>query len=127
MGSGRLHRAEKLSGRPEKKIDFLPDMLLEARRFGTGTVDLSDDKKKKPFFNYDKNRDWTENFALVMQTGLTMVGSIMFCFFIGLYLDRWLGTRGLFLIIGLLLGIAGGGVTAYRQIMDMLKDKHKKD
>lgn len=127
MGPERLHRAGKQSGWPEKKIDFLPDMLLEARRFGTGTVDLSDDKKKKPFFNYDKNRDWTENFALVMQTGLTMVGSIMFCFFIGLYLDRWLGTRGLFLIIGLLLGIAGGGVTAYRQIMDMLKDKHKKD
>ncbi|MFO8112504.1 MAG: AtpZ/AtpI family protein [Desulfosalsimonadaceae bacterium] len=88
---------------------------------------MSDDKKKKLFFNYDKNRDWTENLALVMQIGLTMVGSVIFCFFVGLYLDRWLGTRGLFLIIGILLGIAGGGVTVYRQILDMLKDKHKKD
>lgn len=88
---------------------------------------MSDDKKKKLFFNYDKNRDWTENFALVMQIGITMAGSVMFCFFVGLYLDRWLGTRGLFLIIGILLGIAGGGVTVYRQILDMLKDKHKKD
>ncbi len=88
---------------------------------------MSDDKKKKLFFNYDKNRDWTENLALVMQIGLTMAGSVMFCFFVGLYLDRWLGTRGLFLIIGILLGIAGGGVTVYRQILDMLKDKHKKD
>jgi ATP synthase protein I len=88
---------------------------------------VSDRKKKKKFFNYDKNRDWTENFALVMQIGLTMVGSIMFCFFIGLYLDKWLGTRGLFLIIGILLGIIGGGVTVYRQILDMLKDKHKRD
>jgi ATP synthase protein I len=88
---------------------------------------LSDRKKKKKFFNYDENRDWTENFALVMQIGLTMVGSIMFCFFIGLYLDRWLGTRGVFLIIGILLGIIGGGVTVYKQILDMLKDKHKKD
>ncbi len=60
-----------------------------------------------------------------MQIGLTMAGSIIFCFFIGLYLDRWLGTRGLFLMIGILLGIAGGGVTVYRQLQDMLKDKHK--
>lgn len=86
---------------------------------------MSDDKKKKSFFDYDKNRDWTENFALVMQIGLTMAGCLLFFFFIGLYLDRWLGTRGLFLIIGILVGIAGGGVTVYRQIMDMLKDKHK--
>lgn len=61
----------------------------------------------------------------MMQIGLTMAGSIIFCFFIGLYLDRWLGTRGLFLMIGILLGIAGGGVTVYRQLQDMLKDKHK--
>ncbi len=60
-----------------------------------------------------------------MQIGLTMAGSIIFCFFIGLYLDRWLGTRGVFLMIGILLGIAGGGVTVYRQLQDMLKDKHK--
>lgn len=88
---------------------------------------MSDDKKKKSFLDYDKHRDWTENFALMMQLGLTMAGSIIFCFFIGLYLDKWLGTRGIFLIIGILLGIIGGGVTVYRQIQDMLTDKHKKD
>lgn len=88
---------------------------------------MSDNKKKKTFFNYDKNRDWTENLALVMQIGLTMAGSIMFCFFVGLYLDRWLGTRGLFLIVGILLGIVGGSITVYRQILDMLKDKHNKE
>lgn len=85
------------------------------------------DKKKKRFFNYDQHRDWSENFALVMQIGLTMAGCLLFTFFIGLYLDKWLGTKGLFLVIGILLGIAGGGVTVYRQIMDMLKDKHRKD
>jgi len=106
----------------------VPLILLEAKRFGRfaqGAEALSDDNKKKPFFNYDKNRDWTENFALVMQLGLTMAGSILFCFFIGMYLDKWLGTKGLFLVIGIFLGIAGGGVTVYRQIMDMLKDKRK--
>lgn len=81
--------------------------------------------KKKSFFNYGKNRAWTENVALVMQIGLTMAGSIMFCFFVGLYLDRWLGTRSVFLILFILFGIVGGAVTVYRQIGDMLKDKHK--
>jgi ATP synthase protein I len=84
---------------------------------------LSD--KKKNFFNYGKNRAWAENAALVMQIGLTMVGSIMFCFFVGLYLDRWLGTRGVFLILFILFGIVGGAVTVYRQIGDMIEDKHK--
>ncbi len=90
-----------------------------------GTKALPDKKKRKLFFNYDKNRDWADNFALVMQVGLTMAGSIVFCFFVGLYLDRWLGTGGLFLVIGILAGIAGGGVTVYRQLQDMLKDKRK--
>ena len=82
--------------------------------------------KRKRFFSYGKNRAWAENAALVMQIGLTMVGSIMFCFFVGLYLDRWLGTRGIFLILFIVFGIAGGAVTVYRQIGDMLKDKQEK-
>ena len=79
--------------------------------------------KRRSFFSYGKNRAWTENAALVMQIGLTMVGSIMFCFFVGLYLDRWLGTHGVFLIFFIVFGIVGGAVTVYRQIGDMLKDK----
>lgn len=82
--------------------------------------------KKKSFFSYGKNRAWTENAALVMQIGLTMAGSIMFCFFVGLYLDRWLGTRGVFLVVFILFGVVGGAVTVYRQIGDMLKDKEDK-
>lgn len=101
------------------------NILLEAKRFDREAAPLSDGKKKKRFFDYNKNRDWTENFALMMQIGLTMAGSIVFCFFVGLYLDRWLGTGGFFLIMGIFLGIAGGGYTVYRQIMDMLRDKRK--
>jgi F0F1-type ATP synthase assembly protein I len=57
-----------------------------------------------------------------MQIGLTMAGCIVFCFFIGLYLDKWLGTKGLFIIIFIVLGIIGGGVTVYRQIRDITTD-----
>ncbi|MFZ7110112.1 MAG: AtpZ/AtpI family protein [Desulfatiglandales bacterium] len=59
---------------------------------------------------------------LVMQVGLTVAGSILFCFAIGYYLDKWLNTKGVFITIFILLGIAGGGYTAYRQIMEMIED-----
>jgi F0F1-type ATP synthase assembly protein I len=72
--------------------------------------------------NYKKNRAWAEGLHIVLQIGLTMAGCIIFCFFIGLYLDKWLGTKGLFIIIFIVLGIIGGGVTVYRQILDITKD-----
>jgi F0F1-type ATP synthase assembly protein I len=77
------------------------------------------------FFSYKKNRAWTENLSIVMQIGLTMAGCIIFCFFIGLYLDKWLGTKGIFVTIFTVLGIIGGGVTVYRQIMQVVEDETK--
>ena len=76
-------------------------------------------------FNYKKNRAWAEGLHIVLQIGLTMAGCIIFCFFIGLYLDRWLGTKGLFIIIFIVLGIIGGGITVYRQILDVTKGSAK--
>jgi len=67
-------------------------------------------------FNYQKNRVWAENLSIVMQIGLTMAGCIVFCFFVGLYLDKWLGTKGIFVTIFTVLGVIGGGVSVYRQI-----------
>ena len=71
---------------------------------------------KTMLFNYQKNRVWAENVSIVMQIGLTMAGCIVFCFFVGLYLDKWLGTKGIFVTIFTVLGVIGGGVTVYRQI-----------
>ena len=72
-------------------------------------------------FNYKKNRAWAESLSIVMQIGLTMAGCIVFCFFVGLYLDKWLGTRGIFVTLFIILGIVGGGVTVYRQISKALE------
>ena len=76
------------------------------------------------FFDYKKNRPWAENLQIVMQLGLTMAGCILFCFYIGLKLDEWLGTRGIFITIFILLGVVGGAVTAYRQIMEVTPKKN---
>ncbi len=60
-----------------------------------------------------------DDIAIVSQLGLTMAGSILFCFAIGYYLDKWLNTKGLFITVFILLGIAGGGYTVYSQIMEV--------
>jgi len=72
-------------------------------------------------FDFKKQGNWPEHLILVTQLGLTMAGSILFCFAIGYYLDKWLGTKGLFITIFILLGVAGGGYTVYRQIMKATK------
>ena len=78
-------------------------------------------------FDYKKNRPWAENLQIVMQLGLTMVGCILFCFYIGLKLDGWMGTKGIFVSLFVILGIIGGAITAYRQILEITeKDKSDK-
>jgi F0F1-type ATP synthase assembly protein I len=72
-------------------------------------------------FDYKKNKGWIENMAILMQFGLTMAGCIGFCFFVGYSVDRWLGTRGIFVAVFTILGVIGGGVTVYRQIMDVIR------
>ena len=63
--------------------------------------------------------------TMVSQLGLTMAGCILFCFAIGYFLDKWLGTKGLFITIFIILGVIGGGVTVYRQIDEVLKLSNK--
>ena len=73
-------------------------------------------------FNFKEQRTNAEYLALTMQLGLTMAGSIGLGLAVGYFLDRWLGTKGILLIVFILLGVLGGGVTCYRQIMDLNKD-----
>ena len=76
-------------------------------------------------FDYKKNRSWAENLTIVMQLGLTMAGCILFCFFIGFYIDRFLGTKGIFITLFTILGIIGGGNVAYRQILEITEESVK--
>jgi len=82
-------------------------------------------KQNKRLFKYKENQPWLENLQLVMQLGLTMAGCIMFCFFIGFSLDKWLGLKGPFIIVFTLLGIVGGAAVVYRQIMEALDSDNR--
>ena len=55
-----------------------------------------------------------------------MVGCIAYCFFIGFYIDKWLKTKGVFLTIFIILGVIGGGITVYRQILEMMEENNNK-
>ena len=61
--------------------------------------------------------------TLVTQLGLTMAGCIVFCFAVGYYLDKYLGTKGIFISIFIVLGVVGGGVTVYRQIKELFDNE----
>jgi len=80
-------------------------------------------------FEYKKNKDWVENFSVIMQLGLTMAGCILFCFFVGRFLDRLFHLKGIFVMIFILFGIAGGANVVYRQILEITEEKktRKKD
>lgn len=80
-------------------------------------------KPKKKLFDYKKDRAWVENAYIVTQLGLTMAGCIGFCFFVGLNIDKWLGTRGVFITIFIILGVIGGANVVYRQILEITEQK----
>lgn len=75
------------------------------------------------WFNYKQNSSWAGNLSIVMQIGLTMAGCIVFCFFIGRFIDQLLGTKGIFITIFTVLGIAGGANVTFRQIMEITSTK----
>jgi len=82
-------------------------------------------KRNRPVFDYNKNRAWAENLTIVMQIGLTMAGCIGFCFFVGLTIDRWANTRGVFVTVFTVLGVVGGGNVVYRQILEIIETPQK--
>jgi ATP synthase protein I len=71
-------------------------------------------------FDFKKHGHWYDEIAIVSQLGLTMAGSILLCLALGYGLDKWLDTKPLFTIVFMILGIIGGGITVYRQIMKVL-------
>ena len=70
-------------------------------------------------FDFKKNEVWAKNLQITMQIGLTMAGCIMFCFFLGRWVDGLFSTGGVFMVIFTILGVVGGANTVYRQIIEI--------
>lgn len=67
-------------------------------------------------------RSLSRAFALIGQLGLVVVSGGAVSALGGYALDGWLGTSPGFFLGGLLFGLAGGGVGAYRLIARYLED-----
>jgi len=65
--------------------------------------------------------------AMVTQLGFIMVACIVTGFLLGLFFDRRFGTSPVLTIVLLLAGIAGGGLAAYRMIMQGIKESSRQD
>lgn len=73
------------------------------------------------------NKDYKsalKNLALISQIGMSMISPILLGVFIGQFIDKKLGTQGVFAIIFIILG-AGGGFMNLFKITGTKKDKRK--
>lgn len=70
----------------------------------------------------NKNRHPFQGMALMSAIISQLVGSILIGIFSGRWLDRLLGTQPLFLIIGLLLGLATGIYAMLRLIQHFFQE-----
>ncbi|WP_245589129.1 AtpZ/AtpI family protein [Desulfatirhabdium butyrativorans] len=84
-------------------------------------IDTETDSTPKPYrwLRFRTSRMWSEHLSFIMQIGLTMAGCIVFCFFLGRYIDGILHLRGIFVSLSTVFGVVGGAFTTYRQIIEM--------
>ena len=56
-------------------------------------------------------------FGLVMQLGLVIIACVLIGLGIGLFLDKFFKTNGVFVVIFLIMGIIAGFMNVYKDIM----------
>lgn len=68
-----------------------------------------------------------QNIVLITQVGISMLVPPFVGLYIGSWIDKWLGTKAIFSIILLILGVVSGFFNTYKLIMAANKDKKKGD
>jgi F0F1-type ATP synthase assembly protein I len=68
------------------------------------------------------NRKVFSSMGLVTGLGISAGGSLLLGVLLGLVIDRMLGATPLFLVIGMLLGLAGAIVSVYRLVLREMRD-----
>lgn len=65
--------------------------------------------------------------VLVSQVGINLVTPIVLCALLGSWIDKKAGTKWIFSVIFILLGIASGFLNAYRLIMSVNKSNEEEE
>lgn len=66
-----------------------------------------------------------KNIVLITQVGISVISPILLGLWIGTKLDKWLGTKYIFSIIMIILGIASGFLQAYKLITKATNNNSK--
>jgi ATP synthase protein I len=69
---------------------------------------------------------WSREFGPYLTLGLQLALSVVVCFFVGRWLDGWLGTSPWLMIAGLALGIVGGFLQFFRTVIGLGKVEDEK-
>ncbi len=72
----------------------------------------------------DDDRSALKNVALISQVGISMVSPILLGVFIGQWIDKKVGTEGIFMLIFIFLGVGGGFMNLFK-ITGAFKNKRK--
>lgn len=70
------------------------------------------------------NRSALKNLALISQIGISMITPIILGVYIGGWIDRWAGTKGVFMLVFIILGVGGGFMNLFK-ITGAFKNKRK--
>lgn len=65
-----------------------------------------------------------KNLALITQLGISMITPIFLGVYIGTWIDKKVGTNGIFMLVFLFLGIGGGFMSLFK-LTDAFKNKRK--
>lgn len=69
---------------------------------------------------------WSREFGPYLTLGLQLALSVVVLFFVGRWLDGWLGTSPWLMIAGLALGIVGGFLQFFRTVIALGKEEDEK-
>lgn len=73
--------------------------------------------------NNKKNKNSLANLALITQIGLSVITPILLGVYIGQFVDKKVGTNGVFSIIFILLGVGGGFMNLFKLASPRDKEK----
>lgn len=68
-------------------------------------------------------KDVIRAWSLLIQLGISMIIPIIFCLFIGRWIDGFFGTKPVFMIIFIIMGVAAGFRSVYMLTKEFYKDK----
>lgn len=64
--------------------------------------------------NNSTDKNFLKNITLISQIGFSMITPILLGVYIGQFIDKKVGTEGIFTIIFLLIGVGGGFVNLFK-------------